>query len=177
MTNHLLTKYANVYIGLGSNLDNPPQHIQDALNALSVLNHCRHVKSAPWYSSKAIGPGEQPDYVNTVVSLQTRLSPIDLLHQLQAIENQHGRERNIRWGARTLDLDLLLCDNVHINSEALTVPHPEMQNRNFVLFPLYDLAPSLTLPNGSELADLVKHCDASDLQPIINDYAEAQSAQ
>ena len=154
------------YIGLGSNLNNPSQQIYDGLHALKTLPLCEDLQCANWYSSKAIGPGEQPNYINTVASLATTLSPIELLHQLQRIEDQQGRQRDIRWGARTLDLDLLLYDNIELQHKELTLPHPQMQERSFVLVPLHDIAPSLILPNGKSLAGLIKHCDISELQLV-----------
>ncbi len=157
---------ATVFIGLGSNLNCPEEQIQNALNALSQLPDCSNLQCAPWYTSKAIGPKGQPDYINTVVSLQTTLPALDLLHALQKIENQQGRQRTIRWGARTLDLDLLLYNNTQLNTDELTLPHPEIQNRSFVLLPLYDLTPELILSDGSALSDLVELCDKSELTMI-----------
>ena len=154
------------FIGLGSNLNQPETQIQKALEALNVIPLCSNLKCAPWYSSVALGPTGQPDYINTVASLETSLSALDLLHELQSIENQQGRQRDIRWGARTLDLDLLLYDNTCLNTDELQLPHPEIQNRSFVLLPLYDLAPNTVLPSGERLETLVNNCDTSGLQLI-----------
>lgn len=154
------------FIGLGSNLNHPKRQIQEALDALNSLQSCANLSCAPWYASKAIGPEGQPDYINTVASIETSLTALDLLRQLQTIENQQGRQRDIRWGARTLDLDLLLYDNVCLETNELQLPHPEIQNRSFVLVPLYDLAPSLILPLGESLEVLANHCDRSGLQLI-----------
>ena len=157
MTSITLDKgYRCAYIGLGSNLQNPSQQIHSALHALEQLSHCRKVRCSHWYGSKAIGPGEQPDYINAAVYLETELSPIELLHALQAIENTHGRQREIRWGARTLDLDLLLYDSECMHTPELQLPHPEILNRNFVLYPLHDLSPELIFPNGQSLSDALK---------------------
>jgi 2-amino-4-hydroxy-6-hydroxymethyldihydropteridine diphosphokinase len=147
--------YHSAYIGLGSNLQNPNQQIHNALNALGQLTKCQKMRSSRWYGSKAIGPGEQPDYINAAVYLETQLSAIELLHELQDIEDTHGRQRHIRWGARTLDLDLLLYDKLHINTQELQLPHPEILNRNFVLYPLYDLSPELIFPNGQALTKVL----------------------
>ena len=154
------------YIGLGSNLDNPKEHIAQALVALKKIAQTRFINCSHWYGSEAVGPGKQPDYINAVVSLTTELSAIDLLHQLQAIENQQGRQRNIRWGARTLDLDLLLYGNDILNSKTLQLPHPEIKHRNFVLYPLYDLVPELTFPDGDTLASIMSHTQSSGLYRI-----------
>ena len=113
---------------------------------------------SPCYRSVAIGPGRQPDYINAVAKLQSRLSSLQLLHALQAIEDAHGRERHQRWGARTLDLDILLYGSETVNSSELTIPHPRLQERNFVLYPLYDLAPELALPCGTTIASLLARC-------------------
>ena len=160
--------YHTTYIGLGSNLESPADQIKSALFALEALPQCQHTQCSPWYSSLAVGPGEQPDYINAVVHLETQLTPIDLLRQLQAIENEHGRQRSIRWGARTLDLDLLLYDNVNIDTEELQLPHPEMANRNFVIYPLYDLAPELVLPNGQNISDIASKLPMTGLHKMAS---------
>ena len=151
------------YIGLGSNLDRPLTHIKQAAEALNRIPHTRLLTLSPLYQSKAVGPGEQPDYINAAAALETSLSPLTLLHQLQTIENLQGRKRGpVRWVARTLDLDLLLFDNITLETEELTIPHPRMTERNFVLFPLRDLAAqlslSLALPDGRSIAELAQSC-------------------
>lgn len=159
---------ADAYIGLGSNLEHPRQQIQAALDALEALPDCHSLRCAPWYQSKAIGPEGQPDYINTVAHIKTTLAPLTLLHQLQTIENTQGRQRHIRWGARTLDLDLLLYDNILLNTDTLQLPHPEMQKRNFVLLPLHDLEPELILPDGKDVKSLVQQVGHHDLQVITH---------
>jgi len=141
------------YIGIGSNLDQPLQQVQDAITALSQLPQSRLVAHSPWYGSTAIGPGQQADYVNGVAELDTRLSAHDLLDALQAIEQSQGRLRHERWGARTLDLDILLYGQQPMADTRLVVPHPRMLERPFVLQPLLALAPALVLPDGSCLRD------------------------
>ncbi len=161
-----MTIYHTAYIGLGSNLGQPREHIQSALQALSKLPDSTELICSPWYGSKAIGPGTQADYINAVAAVKTHLTPASLLEQLQAIETEHGRQREIRWGARTLDLDLLLYDSVIMKTDTLELPHPEMTNRNFVLYPLSDLAPSLQLPNGEMLAALISRSSMDGLYRI-----------
>lgn len=163
-----MNDFTTVFIGLGSNLSQPTEQIKAALNALSQLPASQSLRCAPWYSSKAIGPGDQPDYINTVASLETTLTPAALLVHLQLIENQHGRQRNIRWGARTLDLDILLYGNEIISTDTLEIPHPEMTQRGFVLQPLSDLAPKLTLPMGITVSEYLSKCDTSDLYLLKN---------
>ncbi|MEE6031302.1 2-amino-4-hydroxy-6-hydroxymethyldihydropteridine diphosphokinase [Avibacterium paragallinarum] len=145
-----------VYIALGSNLATPVQQLENALQALQQLPYSQLVAVSHFYQSKPLGPQDQPDYVNAVACLTTTLAPLDLLDQLQRIEQEQGRVRLRRWGERTLDLDILLYGNEIIQSERLTVPHYDMQHREFVIVPLYNIAPNLTLPDGKNVADLVQ---------------------
>lgn len=144
-----------VYIALGSNLENPLDQLKQAVRSLEKL--AKKVDVSPFYGSKPLGPQDQPDYVNAVAKFETDLTAIALLNALQNIENEQGRVRLRRWGERTLDLDMLLYGNQQIQTERLTVPHYDMHNREFVIVPLYDLAPDLVLPNGTRIADLYQH--------------------
>ncbi|MFB9869212.1 2-amino-4-hydroxy-6-hydroxymethyldihydropteridine diphosphokinase [Vreelandella sulfidaeris] len=137
------------YIGLGSNLESPIEQICQALNELATLPLTRWVASSSLYASRPVGPQDQPDFINAVAALETRLSPLALLDQLQALEQQHRRRRQRHWGPRTLDLDLLLYGNDSITHPRLHVPHPHMTVRAFVLAPLNELAPALTLHHQS----------------------------
>ncbi|MFV8819590.1 2-amino-4-hydroxy-6-hydroxymethyldihydropteridine diphosphokinase [Haliea sp. E17] len=153
------------YIALGSNLGNPLAQLQRAAGALDKLPGTRLAACSPLYRSAAVGPGEQPDYLNAVVRLDTDLQPLALLDALQAIEAAQGREREVRWGARTLDLDLLLYGAQRIDEPRLTVPHPRMTQRAFVLYPLAAVAgANLLLPNGEELGKLLATCPPEGLQ-------------
>ena len=144
------------YLGLGANLHQPLQQLQQAVVALAALEHCQLLKVSSLYGSKPMGPQDQPDYVNAVAALTTTLSAEQLLDQLQKIELEQGRQRkDERWGPRTLDLDILLFGDQTINSERLTVPHYGMKVREFVLYPLAELAPELHLPDGSTLSQLL----------------------
>ncbi len=145
-----------VYIALGSNLATPVQQLENALQALQQLPHSQLAAVSHFYQSKPLGPQDQPDYVNAVACLTTALAPLDLLDQLQRIEQEQGRVRLRRWGERTLDLDILLYGDEIIQSERLTVPHYDMQHREFVIVPLYEIAPNLTLPDDKNVADLVQ---------------------
>ncbi len=151
---------AIAYIAIGSNLDNPRQQVEKAVSALARLPQTRLAAVSPWYRSAAIGPGQQPDYLNGVARLDTGLDPRQLLAALQAIENDQGRQRGERWAARTLDLDILLYSDQVIAETGLTIPHPRLAERNFVLYPLVDLAPDLVLPDGTPLGALLAKCDA-----------------
>ena len=161
-----MTELACAYIGLGSNLDSPATQLQNALDALASHKAIASVQCSPWYQSRAVGPGEQPDYINAVAKMTTSLAPEDLLTVLQTIENAQGRTREIRWGARTLDLDVLLYDEIIIQTDRLTIPHPELHQRSFVLKPLADLAPTLCVPGGESVAQLLARSDCSDLMQI-----------
>lgn len=143
-----------VAIGLGGNLGDAPATLIQALTQLRASAGIRLVAVSPLYRSVAVGPAGQPDYANAVALLDTTLTPLALLDRLQAIEQDAGRVRAVRWGARTLDLDLLLFGQQCIGDERLTVPHAEMCWRNFVMQPLADLMPDCRLPDGRRIADI-----------------------
>ncbi|ADN77413.1 2-amino-4-hydroxy-6-hydroxymethyldihydropteridin epyrophosphokinase [Ferrimonas balearica DSM 9799] len=146
------------YIALGSNLEAPAQQLQQALSALDELADTRLVACSSFYRSPPMAGMDQPDYLNAVAAIDTSLAPLALLDALQGIEQQQGRERHTRWGARTLDLDMVLYGDQAIEHERLTVPHYGMAERAFVLIPLFELAPQLTLPDGRQLATLLAQC-------------------
>lgn len=131
------------YIALGSNQGAPLAQIYGALNALKRLPESRLTAYSRLYGSRAIGPGQQDSYINAVAAIDTALSPDELLTALQAIEAQHGRQRDIRWGPRTLDLDILSYGDREINNERLNIPHPRAGERRFVLLPLAELDAAL----------------------------------
>lgn len=146
-----------VFIAVGSNLSDPVGQAQNAIEALKSLPGSEFIQSSMLYSSTPMGPQDQPDYINAVVEIKTKLTPLELLDCTQAIELEQGRVRKEeRWGPRTLDLDIILYGNEVIDSERLVVPHYGMKEREFVLYPLAEIAPNLTLPCGSRLEDLLK---------------------
>ena len=148
---------ASVFVGLGANLGNPLAQAQTAIEAINQLEKTTVEQVSPFYRSKPLGPQNQPDYLNAVLKLNTQLSPLALLTQLQTIELHLGRVRKEeRWGARTLDLDILLFDDQVIHNERLTVPHYNMKNREFVLYPLFYIAPDLIFPDKTILLELIK---------------------
>ncbi|MDM8558867.1 2-amino-4-hydroxy-6-hydroxymethyldihydropteridine diphosphokinase [Candidatus Parabeggiatoa sp. HSG14] len=156
-----MTTCSTVYIGLGSNLDNPIYQIQQALLALDTLPITSLSTHSALYQSTPLGPQNQPDYINAVAVLITKLPPLILLTELQTIENKQGRIRHIqRWGPRTLDLDILLYDNKQLQNTRLTLPHPGVYERAFVLYPLCECAPDLVLPDGQRVYDLMLRCSA-----------------
>lgn len=153
---------ALAYIGLGSNLEDPLAQVMRAFDELADIPQTSLLARSSIYSSHAVGP-EQPDYINAVALLDTQLEPLALLDALQAIEQAHQRVRIQYWGPRTLDLDLLLYDDQNINLKRLTVPHPYLTQRSFVLYPLADITPDLHLPDGTPLADLLSRCPTDGL--------------
>lgn len=157
---------ALAYIGLGSNLADPLAQVQQAFSELATIPNTQMRARSALYRSRAIGPGDQPDYINAVALLETQLEPLVLLDALQAIEQAHQRVRIEHWGPRTLDLDVLLMDNQVIASERLTVPHPYLTQRNFVLYPLADISPNLLLPCGTALTQLLAQCPPNGLERL-----------
>ena len=147
-----------IYIGMGSNLAAPEAQLRSAAEALAQLPESRLHGVSAFYQSDSLLPG-QPRYTNAVAALDSALAPLGLLDALQAIENQQGRERNERWGPRTLDLDILLFGDRLIDEPRLKVPHYHMQARPFVLYPLAELAPAdLQLADGRTLRELLAAC-------------------
>lgn len=156
----------DAFVGLGSNMADPSAQLAGAVARLAALPKTELVAQSAFYSSRPVGPQDQPDFVNGAAWLRTELTPLELLDQLQAIEQAHGRKRIQHWGPRTLDLDLLLYGNEAITSERLTVPHAELANRDFVLQPLLDLDPGRVLPDGRSLAALRQQCPDNNLQKL-----------
>ncbi|MGB0835197.1 MAG: 2-amino-4-hydroxy-6-hydroxymethyldihydropteridine diphosphokinase [Psychrobium sp.] len=155
------------YIGIGSNLGDPIAQAKQAIVALKDISDSRLVSVSSLYGSKPMGPSDQPDYVNAVAMLETNLEPLALLDALQHIEQTQGRVRKAeRWGPRTLDLDILLINNSTIDIPRLTVPHYGMREREFVLYPLLEIAPQLILPDGTALEQLTKQCPRNGLEII-----------
>jgi 2-amino-4-hydroxy-6-hydroxymethyldihydropteridine diphosphokinase len=145
-----------VYIALGSNLAKPVDQVNCALEALAHMPRTKLVVCSSFYRSKPLGPQNQPDFLNAVVVLDTHLPAEELLDATQAIEQNQGRVRKAeRWGPRTLDLDLLLYGNQVINTERLIVPHYDMKNREFMLYPLAEIAPALIFPDGESLQEVL----------------------
>ena len=142
-----------VFIAIGSNLagnlDSPASQVIRAFQAVDKLPKTKLVKQSSLYHSAAVGYLNQPDFINAVVEISTQLSPETLLEKLLNIEHEAGRERPFANAPRVLDCDLLLYDDAIINTEDLTLPHPRMFERGFVLLPLAEIAPDLTLPDLS----------------------------
>lgn len=154
------------YIGLGSNLENPLEQVSTAIEELALLPETELLSASSLYRSAPVGPQDQPDFINAVAQVETSLTPLALLDQLQMIEQQHQRIRERHWGPRTLDLDLLLYANQIISNKRLTVPHAYMTERSFVLHPLYEISPDLVMPNGEKLSSLIVACPLGSLAKI-----------
>jgi 2-amino-4-hydroxy-6-hydroxymethyldihydropteridine diphosphokinase len=159
---------AEVFIGLGSNMDGPHDQLDRALESLSTSADIELVAVSDRYQTPPIGPS-QPDYINAVAQLRTSLPPEALLDKLQSIEQQQDRVRTVRWGPRTVDLDILLYDNMLCDTERLTIPHPRMAERAFVLLPLADINRDLPLPSGKTVGQLLANCS---VQGIVKSTAE-----
>lgn len=151
-----------VYLAVGSNLASPLSQVNAALAALGEIPQTAVVAVSSFYRTPPLGPQDQPDYLNAAVALETSLTPEALLDNTQRIELQQGRVRKAeRWGPRTLDLDIMLFGNQVIATERLTVPHYDMHNRGFMLWPLAEIAPDLTFPDGTSLMTLLQRLDCA----------------
>ncbi|QRG78404.1 2-amino-4-hydroxy-6-hydroxymethyldihydropteridine diphosphokinase [Citrobacter sp. R56] len=140
------------YIAIGSNLASPLEQVNAAIQALGEIPESRIVALSSFYRTPPLGPQDQPDYLNAAVALETTLLPEALLDHTQRIELQQGRVRKAeRWGPRTLDLDIMLFGDQVINTERLTIPHYDMKNRGFMLWPLFEIAPELVFPDSITL--------------------------
>jgi 2-amino-4-hydroxy-6-hydroxymethyldihydropteridine diphosphokinase len=152
------------WIGLGSNLQDPPAQLRAALRRIEVQPGLHLVAQSRFYRSAPLGPSGQADYCDAVCGVDTDLPPLELLGCLQRIENQAGRDRSgPRWSARVLDLDLLLYGTCVLDTPRLKLPHPELHRRNFVLVPLAELAPGLGVPGLGNVADLAAQLGHEDL--------------
>ena len=149
------------YIAIGSNLASPLEQVNAAVQALGEIPESRIIAVSSFYRTPPLGPQDQPDYLNAAVVLETALAAEKLLDNTQRIELQQGRVRKAeRWGPRTLDLDIMLFGHDVITTERLTVPHYDMKNRGFMLWPLFEVAPDLTFPDGISLKAILESLNA-----------------
>ncbi|MBM3366677.1 MAG: 2-amino-4-hydroxy-6-hydroxymethyldihydropteridine diphosphokinase [Betaproteobacteria bacterium] len=149
---------ATAYVGIGANLGEPRRQIEAALDELNRVPRTRVARRSSLYRSAPVGHADQPDFLNAVARLETGLAAEALLGELQAIERRHGRERSFTNAPRTLDLDLLLHDAGAISAPGLTLPHPRMHERAFVLAPLSEIAPDAEVPGHGRAAELLARC-------------------
>ena len=158
---------AIVYIGIGANLDNPKRQVELAIDSIAQLRDSKLDQYSSLYISPPMGPQDQEHYINAVVKITTILSPVELLDELQLLEKKQGRVRGkVQWGPRTIDLDILLHDQLEIEEPRLKIPHYGMKERAFVLIPLAEIIPELTLPDKSILADLIKQLGNQGLKKL-----------
>ena len=155
------------YVALGSNLDDPRAQVESALDALASVRDAQLVLRSSLYRSRPFGPVEQPDFVNATAGLLTALSPAELLAELQSLETRLGRERPVvRWGPRRIDLDLLVHGSDQCDEPGLTLPHPGIADRAFVLLPLAEIAPELMVPALGRVRALLARVDRSGVERI-----------
>ncbi len=155
------------YIALGSNLDDPRAQIARGFAALETLPQSRLVARSRLYASKPFGTIAQPDFVNAAAGMLTRLSPRDLLHALKRLETELGRATPVeRWGPRRIDFDLLAYADARVHETDLTIPHPGIPERNFVLYPLAEIAPDLLIPGMGVVRVLAARASAEGLQAL-----------
>lgn len=164
---------ARAWLGLGANLGEPAAQLALALQRIAALPKTRLVARSSLYRSDPVGPAGQPDYCNAVAEIDTALPPAELLEALLAIERDAGRTRDgIRWAARLLDLDVLHVDGVVLDTPTLRLPHPRLHERNWVLVPLAEIAPTLVIPGLGEVAALAAAIGARGLRKWPADAAD-----
>lgn len=157
-----------VFVGLGSNLADPQAQVLQAMRELATLPQTRVIRCSSLYRSAPVGYLDQPDFINAVAQLQTELAPRALLEALLALEQKNGRTREFVNAPRTLDLDVLLYDELQHHEHGLTIPHLQMHLRAFVLQPLLELAPDCMIPGVGSAAEAALHCTGQSLERIEN---------
>lgn len=156
----------DAFIGIGSNLDDPKHQVLTAIESLKILPDSRWQAASRLYASRPQGPQDQPDFVNAVACVKTRLAPLALLDALQGIEQTQGKIKKRHWGERLIDLDVLLYGDQVIDNPRLQVPHPFMVERDFVLLPLMDILPEGRMPNGRTFKELASQVPDVFVKPI-----------
>ena len=154
------------FIGLGSNMVNPSSQVRQAMQSIDQLPETRVLARSSLYRSAPVGYLEQPDFINAVVQVETELAPRDLLQALLELEQQQGRTREFLNSPRTLDLDVLLYDDLQHHEHGLTVPHPQMHKRAFVLLPLLEIAPECVIPGVGAAQMAMKQCGDQQLERL-----------
>ncbi|EQD28338.1 7,8-dihydro-6-hydroxymethylpterin- pyrophosphokinase [mine drainage metagenome] len=157
---------SGIYLGVGSNLDDPPQQIRRAVERLAEVPGVLMKHRSSLYRTRPMDGSAQPDYWNAVIEVQSALDPFELLAACQGIETALGRTREVHWGPRTIDFDLLVYAELRFETKRLTVPHPGLAERAFVLYPLRELAPDLNVPGIGRVSDLVTRCGNHPLECI-----------
>lgn len=165
----------SAFIGLGSNLANPAQQVLQAMQAITHLPTTNVVARSSLYRSAPVGYLDQPDFINAVVKIETSLAPLDLLHALLALEQENGRTREFPNSPRTLDLDVLLYGDLQHHEHGLTVPHPHMHKRAFVLQPLLEIAPDCVIPGMGAAVKFLQQCQDQQLERLAVSIADEGS--
>jgi len=158
----------DVYIGIGSNIGDSITIVDAAIDALDQISGCEITGKSSLYRSEAVGDIEQDDYINAAAKIKTRLNPMALLFELQAIEHAFYRQRDQekRWAPRTLDLDIILFDKLFIDDSHLTIPHPEFSSRLFVLEPMFEIDGDRFIPGYGSLRYMIDHADRIDIEKL-----------
>lgn len=171
-----MSAVARVYVGLGSNLEQPVDQVRAGMAALCELPDSHVVQCSSFYRSAPVGLADQPDFINAVCALDTSLAPRVLMRRLLSIEHAHGRTRGgARGGPRTLDLDLLLYGDLTLATPEVTVPHARLHERAFVLYPLFEIAPALHIPGLGPVADLLDRCKGQMIERLPSGKARQES--
>ena len=166
----------SAFIGLGSNLATPATQVLQAMQAIDRLPDTRVLARSSLYRSAPVGYLEQPDFINAVVKIETALAPLDLLRALLALEQESGRTREFQNAPRTLDLDVLLYDDLQHHQHGLTLPHPQMHRRAFVLLPLLEIAPDCVIPGVGAAAQALQQCNDQQLERLAVALVDKGSA-
>ena len=145
------------YLGLGSNIGDSISNVKLAITKIHQIKHTKVIEESSLYQSKAWGNTNQNDFINSVIKIKTKLSPEKLLEKLLKVESGMGRVRKEKWGPRIIDIDILLYGDSVVEKPHLSIPHPYITERKFVLIPLYELNPQLNIPNKGNLSDFI--CD------------------
>ena len=157
---------ADAFVALGANLENPVLQVTQALSELAAIDGTHVLAASSLYRTAPVGYADQPDFINAVARLETGLSPRALLDALHVIENRHARQRSMRNAPRTLDLDLLLYGTLVMREDDLTLPHPRMHERAFVLMPLVEIAPDVAVPGHASASRLLSQVDRSGVEKL-----------
>lgn len=167
----MLLVMARAYIGFGANLGDREKNIAGALRLLAESDKIEIEEISSIYETEPVGPVDQPWFLNGVMRIETKLEPVELLRLLKGIEDRLGRKRGSRWGPRTIDFDILLYDEVVMDTPLLTIPHPELEKRKFVLIPLVEISPFLIHPSsGEKMVDLLARVESSPEARLFKKY-------
>ena len=156
----------SAFIGLGSNLANPSAQVLQAIQAINRLPDTLVSVRSSLYRSAPVGYLDQPDFINAVIRIETSLAPLALLHAMLALEQENGRTREFQNAPRTLDLDVLLYDDIRHHEHGLTLPHPQMHKRAFVLQPLLEIAPACVIPGVGTALEAMQNCNDQQMERL-----------